>query len=259
MTIVAIAFALATHLVVRVSVCPNGAEVEVRTRADTTQMTCVDVTTKKPNGRMVTVRGGVTRQDTPFDQGVKHGLERTWDEHGRLQNYCTFEHGKAVGFCLQMSGDHLSEYGYRGMAPPGGGLYRLWNFWFDGSPHTVTTFIQPGVAQGREWLFFRGGRLDAQHDYLNGHLCGRSFSWREDGRFDTGSCWPCDDSGIPLWTAQTHAEALHRACSTEERVAAIAPPPEDHSMPPPSAATHDVLPPGVDIPEFIPPVPPAAP
>lgn len=259
MTIVILAFALAAHLVADVPVCPSGAALEVSTDRESSRMTCVDVATHKPQGRMVIVRGGVTRQDTSFVQGEKHGLERTWDERGRLQTHCTFEHGKAVGFCLQMSGGHLSEYGYRGMGAPNGDLYRRWSFWFDGSPQTVTTFVRPGISQGREWRFFRGGRLEAQLDYLDGHVCGRSFSWHEDGSFATGGCWPCDASGVPLWTVKDHAEALRHECATEERIATIVPPPEDHHVPPPSPATHDVLPPGVDIPEFVPPTPPTSP
>jgi len=99
-------------------------------------------------------RGTGTRRETPYKNGVQHGLERSWHRNGELAAQGHFENGKKSG------------------------LHRGWHP--NGKDHFFATF-QDGKHQGDYWRWYSNGQLFQYARYDNGKQSGQK-TWRSNGQ-----------------------------------------------------------------------------
>lgn len=205
---------------------------------------------------------GRLRYETFYADGVRHGLNRYWEKDGRLSARGVYEDGKEVGFTVQFgtsSAPRPQAYGYRKL-PAEAGIYRQWSWrgpketWY----RSVSSF-KGGTRHGRHLSFHKNGRLGAQRDYFEGEL-GRTMSWDDSGRFLNCTCYDADALKT-VWNTASYEVAITRSCPAAERLGKDMLPAGDQRIPPPSAATHDLVPPEVqaDFPDLLPPKPPPYP
>lgn len=214
---------------------------------------CAIAKTKQKHGPAESWSDGKRLAVQSYDRGLKHGIQRTFDpKTGGLRSYQTWQHGQRIGFQVSFDGHgHLEDYGQAGL-PEASGQYRQWRY-RSGRLEYVTTFL--GAAQhGRTWRFHPNGRLALQVDRLFGEAAGRAFEWADDGRFVGGWCY--DGQENTLWRTERYEEALTKPCPSDASLRDLSPPASVHAVPAPSAATQDLVPPGIDIPGLVPPVAP---
>ena len=202
-------------------------------------------------------------QETFYADGVQDGLHRTWVD-GRLRVRGVYKAGKEVGFMVQLDPKRdwrPAVYGYK-QRPPEAGIYRQWHWrgpketWYN----SISSF-KGGERYGRTWQFHKNGRLHTQEDYFESRLLGRALTWDDAGRFKSGTCYDRHDQLVEVWSTASYEEAITRPCPPEARLGKDLLPVGDHRIPPPSAATHDLVPPEVqaDFPDLLPPKPPPYP
>jgi hypothetical protein len=142
------------------------------------------------NGQHIAARHfdptGNLEGETPYQNGVIHGIRYRWDEPGKLLSAEPFEHGVPHGTACQWAADGrlLGTY----TLDHGTGIDLWWQEWSDGSAHLAEVhYMQDGEPHGFDWWL----NDDQQSVFIERHWWhwnqhGIERQWNAEGRLSRG-------------------------------------------------------------------------
>lgn len=114
--------------------------------------------------------GGQKHWETPYKDGLKHGMSQLWFEDGSLWQQHDYAFGKQDGVST---------------------------VWFSNGHKNVESFLVAGVKHGVETRWYESGVKKSATPYVNGQKIGVESKWNQDETFDKCICWVEDEAPPP--------------------------------------------------------------